>query len=238
MQGLMDTYMLYSYSRGIEELKFFNNHIDYLFYLFIIIPIILLSSVFFLPIPLLQPALLGALTYTWSRSNKDHQVNIYFISIKASLLPIVTLGFRLLLEGTSSFLAVFSGMTAAYIYACIESWSLGPLYNYFCETFGIRINNRNSTRNINRVGTLNEIKENNLKAPLWFKKFIELFLGNGSRFGSTTNKNKIHTLSTNSGTTSSGSTSSSSSSSSNAISSGSIFGNNKFKGKGYRLGSD
>lgn len=222
MQGLMDTYMLYSYSRGIEELKFYNNSVDYLFYLFIIVPIIVLSSVM-MPVPLLQPALLGSLTYTWSRANKDHQVSIYFISIKASLLPVVTLGFRLLLEGTSSFLAVLAGMSAAYVYACIESWTLGPLYTYFCETFGIRVQNEN------RLGTLSSKEKETMRAPLWFKKFVGTFIG-GSRVIDQ-RKNKIHTLTN-------GSTSSTSSGNSSSTSSGSIFGNSRFQGRGYRLGSE
>lgn len=216
--------MLYSYSRGIEELKFYNNFIDYLFYLFIIIPIIITSSIL-LPVPFLQQALLGSLTYTWSRANRDHQVSIYFISIKASLLPVVTLGFRLLLEGTASFLAVLVGMSAAYVYACIESWTLGPLYSYFCETFGIRnLNNQG-----NRVGTLNEIKEiGHLRAPIWFKRSVETIMGNQQRLNTTRSKiHTIHSTPTNTTTTSSTSTSS-----------GSIFGNSKFQGKGYRLGSD
>ncbi|CCH45803.1 DER1-like family member protein 1 [Wickerhamomyces ciferrii] len=219
MQGLMDTYMLYSYSRGIEEFKFFNNFIDYLFYFFIIIPLIIISSIL-LPTPLLQQALLGSLTYTWSRANKDHQVSIYFISIKASLLPVVTLGFRLLLEGNIAFLAVLTGMASAYVYACIESWTLGPLYTYFCETFGIRI------QNVNRVGTLNQIEETTMKAPQWFKTIVEKFINVNNP--KQLNKNKIHTLNSTNDNSTSGS-----------ISSGSIFGNGqKFQGKGYRLGSD
>lgn len=177
-----------------------------------------------LPVPLLQQALLGSLTYTWSRANKDHQVSIYFISIKASLLPVVTLGFRLLLEGTTSFLAVLAGMSAAYVYACIESWTLGPLYTYFCETFGIRVQNEN------RLGTLdNSAREKEtMRAPMWFKKFIGMFVGNSRVIDQ--RKNKIHTLTN--GSSSSATTSSSS------TSSGSIFGNSKFQGRGYRLGSD
>lgn len=168
MQGLMDIYMLYSYSRGIETDKFFNNIADYTYYFIIILPIIWILN-FFNNSWFLNQSLIGALTYTWSRSNKDQKVNIYFLPIKASLLPIVTLGFRMLLDGFQSFLSVFIGMISAYIYSCFESKSLGPLYYYFFPNQ--IVNNKNK----NKVGTINSrefFNEGYLGAPNWLKKLL------------------------------------------------------------------
>ncbi|CAI8492742.1 unnamed protein product [Pichia kudriavzevii] len=128
MQGMMEIYMMYSFSRGIEEGKFKKNLPDYLYYLGIVLPTILVGVFLSMP-PLysLSPALLSALTFTWSVHNYSEQVNFYFMPIRASLLPPVSLGFRLLVDGQTSFFLSLIGTGAAYVYNCLETHSYGPL---------------------------------------------------------------------------------------------------------------
>ncbi|KAH3673126.1 hypothetical protein WICMUC_003882 [Wickerhamomyces mucosus] len=235
MQGLMDIYMLYSYSRGIEENKFYGDIADYAFYLSIIMPLITLSSVFTNAVFLLQP-LLGALTYTWSRANRNQTVSIYFLPIKATHLPIVFLGFRLLLEGPRSFFSVLSGVATAYIYACIESRSLGPLYSYICDTIGINVIRHKNQNKVGTIHTINEVVDGYLVAPNWFRNIIGFFFGgygtqnnlgsSGQRLGGGVKSSNVKTLSDQSGD------------STTARSSGFSFvgSGSTFKGKGQRLG--
>lgn len=136
MQGMMEIYMLYSFSKGVEEGKFRRNLPDYLWYQAIVVVVVwtevaLLGSLGALA-PLgslysLNAALLSALTYTWSLLNYSQQVNFYFLPIKASLLPAVSLGFRLLVDGTGPFVIALLGTIAAYTYNCLETSSWGPL---------------------------------------------------------------------------------------------------------------
>lgn len=132
MQGLMEVYMLYTFSNGVETKKFSRNLPDYFFYLTITFPVMLFGAYFFLPpVISLSPALMSALTYTWAIANYDQKVNFYFVPLKASLLPIVSLGFRLLVDGQISFLLALIGMSAAYLYNCTETHSFGPLASFF-----------------------------------------------------------------------------------------------------------
>ncbi|ODV97484.1 hypothetical protein PACTADRAFT_73223 [Pachysolen tannophilus NRRL Y-2460] len=171
MQSLMDLYMIYSYSRGLEENKFINIA-DYIFYYVIVTPLILFTSPWTSALSL-QSALLSALTYTWSIANRNQQVNFYFITMKAAILPAVSLGFRLLLNGKQDFLQAFVGMLAAYLYNCLETSTLGPLMSLI---------KKDSNQTTKRVGTLNSLNSNTyieelyydgyLPAPSWLRKLI------------------------------------------------------------------
>lgn len=229
MQGLMEIYMLYSYSRGIEENKFYNNFADYLFYLAITMPLIVFSSIPFSRFSLLQ-AFLGLLTYTWSRANKHQKVNIYFLPIKANLLPVVTLGFKLLLEGPTVFCNVMTGMAIAYFYACIETRSLGPLYSYIVDTLGINVITHSNSNRVGTINTINEVQDGYLPAPVWFTKLIQKTIGNTStgasiKRGNMTTLRGVDVVEPRNRST--------------ASSSGFSFGGSSgvFKGKGQRLGS-
>lgn len=163
--------MIYSYSRGLEEKKYIHL-VDYAYYYVIIIPLILLSTSITNALSL-QSALLCALTYTWSISNRNEQVNFYFITMKAAILPVVALGFRLLLNGKQDFIEAAMGMFSGYVYNCLETRTLGPLMSL--------IKRNNPQQVANRVGTLNSLRNQNIEelyydgylpAPSWFRKFI------------------------------------------------------------------
>lgn len=178
MQGMMEIYMVYTFSKGIEEGKFRKNLPDYLYYFAIILPIILVSVYVSMP-PLLSlsPALLSALAYTWSILNYNQQVNFYFMPIKASLLPAVSLGFRLLVDGFYSFLLALLGCAAAYVYNCIETRSLGPLMAMLTghEPKGDHANNRLGTVNTTHSSWF--YSTGYLGAPEWLKNSVSTCTG-------------------------------------------------------------
>lgn len=175
MQGLMEMYVMYTFSKGVETKKFGRNFPDYFFYLAITFPLMLFGAYFFLPPVLsLSPALQSALTYTWAIDNYDQKVNFYFIPLQASLLPVVSLGFRILVDGQLSFLLALIGMSAAYIYNCIETHSFGPLESFFLAHHG------NAT---NRLGAGNNIlrwvySTGKLQAPQWLRTIFSKLTGN------------------------------------------------------------
>ena len=178
MQGMMEIYMMYSFSKGLEESKFKKNLPDYIYYFAIVLPIILVGSYVAMP-PLysLSPALLSALTFTWSILNYNQQVNFYFMPIKASLLPAVSLGFRLLVDGQESFILALLGFAAAYVYNCIETRSLGPLMSI------ITGKEPEVNPNNNRLGTVNTMAHawfystGYLGAPHWLRRVLSRFTG-------------------------------------------------------------
>ncbi|GMM31197.1 Dfm1 protein [Martiniozyma asiatica (nom. inval.)] len=175
MQGMMEIYMLYSFSRGVEEAKFRKNLPDYLFYYIIVLPIILTGSLVILP-PMysLNSALLSCLTFTWSISNYSQEVNFYFMPIKASLLPAVSLGFRLLVDGGSSFVLALIGSFAAYVYNCIETNSLGPLVQFITG---------DEPQASTRLGTINSASHlwyystGHIAAPAWLRNAVSNIMG-------------------------------------------------------------
>lgn len=172
MQGLMEVYMLYTFSNGVETKKFSRNLPDYFFYLTITFPVMLFGAYFFLPpVISLSPALMSALTYTWAIANYDQKVNFYFVPLKASLLPIVSLGFRLLVDGQISFLLALIGMSAAYLYNCTETHSFGPLASFFLTQQG---------NNANRPGnsfTRWVYSTGKLQAPQWLRDILSKMTG-------------------------------------------------------------
>ncbi|KAH3665728.1 hypothetical protein OGAPHI_003916 [Ogataea philodendri] len=177
MQGLTEIYMVYSFSRGLEEGKFSRLVPDYIFYFLIILPIIVITTFLTMPsITSSTPALLSALTYTWCVANYDQTVNFYFMQIKASLLPAVFLGFRLLVDGRFSFFMAIIGMCAAYLYNCIETSSFGPLMTM--------INGEQRLEPSHRVGTTTTTthtvwyySQGYLSAPRWLKTVVSKLSG-------------------------------------------------------------
>lgn len=179
MQGMMEIYMMYSFSGGIEQGKFKKNLPDYLWYFAIVLPIILISAYVVLPpVYSLSPALLSALTFTWSVLNYNQQVNFYFMPIKASLLPAVSLGFRLLVDGHQSFVLSLIGCAAAYVYNCLETHTFGPLISV------ITGKEPDADTSNNRLGTVNTMTSHAwfystgyLGAPEWLKKSTSKLTG-------------------------------------------------------------
>lgn len=221
MQGLMEIYMLYSYSRGLEEGKFLLNLPDYVYYYLIVLPLILLSALFTDAVAL-NSVLLSALTYTWSIANKNSQVSFYFLPIKASLLPAVSIGFRLLIDGKMAALQAIGGMLAAYIYNCLETRSLGPLSRLILQ----RQPNSSSGR-VGTVHTLSSVESANqddgyLPSPEWLRKLCSKLTGKNYM----THYPSVHAMNKSSDRRSEATTSSYS-----------RYGDSSFKGKGQRLGT-
>ncbi|KAG7880028.1 hypothetical protein KL937_002912 [Ogataea polymorpha] len=178
MQGLTEIYMVYSFSRGLEEGKFSRILPDYIYYHLIILPIIVLTTFFTAP-PLISstPSLLSALTYTWCVANYDQTVNFYFMQIKASLLPAVFLGFRLLVDGRASFFQALTGMCAAYIYNCIETASLGPLMSVITGQQMLEPPHRVGTTATTTTHNVWYYSQGYLPAPVWLRTTISRLTG-------------------------------------------------------------
>ncbi|KAG7863836.1 hypothetical protein KL919_001151 [Ogataea angusta] len=178
MQGLTEIYMVYSFSRGLEEGKFSRILPDYIYYHLIILPIIVLATFFTAP-PLISstPSLLSALTYTWCVANYDQTVNFYFMQIKASLLPAVFLGFRLLVDGRASFFQALIGMCAAYMYNCIETASLGPLMSVITGQQMLEPPHRVGTTTTTTTHNVWYYSQGYLPAPVWLRTAISKLTG-------------------------------------------------------------
>lgn len=226
----MDIYALYSFSKGIEEAKFFHNTADYAFYLFLVIPLIQACSLLLAPGSLLLP-LTSALTYTWSRANRFNQVMVYFMKVQAEYLPLAMLIFTFLLMGGQPFFSALSGLSAAYFYQCLESKTLGPVYGWICEMLGVDVTRTGRTQRVGTIHTMNQT-EGPLKAPRWFAGFIDSLTGD-ARIRAL-NKGKADSLRANSRIGGFSDLEEKESSSSSGFS----FGRSSFKGSGHRLGSE
>lgn len=171
MQGLMEVYMVYTFSRGLEEVKFRRSVADYFWYLILVFAFVLISGMCVImtvpgPVPAsLSPALMGALTCTWSVEHHNQEVNFYFLPIKASLLPAVSLGFRLLVDGTPTFILALVGVGAAYVYNCLETRSWGPLYSF--------IVGKEPERPARVGGNGWFYASGKLEAPVWLKRLFK-----------------------------------------------------------------
>lgn len=194
MQGMMEIYMVYRFSRGIEEGKFNKKLSNYIYYLLIIIPIILIISLICLNFNKisyysLQPALLSALTFTWSVKNYNQQVNFYFMPIQASLLPAVSLGFRLLVDGIESFKVALLGMASAYVYNCLETKSYGPLFSFITGREPQKNNNSHRLGSLPNANTTAAwfYSTGDLDAPDWLKVVLGETDSRRSVFGSGAN---------------------------------------------------
>jgi hypothetical protein len=232
LSGLMDIYALYSFSKGIEEGKFFHNTADYAFYLFLVIPLIQFCSLFLSTGSLLLP-FVSALTYTWSRTNRYNQVMVYFIKVQAEYLPLAMLIFTFLLFGGEPFFSALSGLSAAYFYQCLESKTLGPVYTWIVSMLGVDVTRSGQTQRVGTIHTINQI-EGSLKAPKWFASIVDFIIGNG-RPTPVQDRGKVNSLS---GSSRIGGFNNLEKSSSGSSSGFSFGGSNTFKGSGHRLGSE
>ncbi|KAK9476690.1 Der1-like family-domain-containing protein [Lipomyces japonicus] len=121
MSKLMEIYMLYTYGKDLELIKFNGITSDYAYYLLVIGSVISSLNYFTGGVGYVAP-LLVAFTYTWSQQNPNRIVSFYFgIEFKAKYLPAFLLSFKLLLEGQRSFLISLTGAAASYLYHHLES---------------------------------------------------------------------------------------------------------------------
>lgn len=157
MPAIMELYTIYSRS---SQLELRRQRLDYAFYMFFCV---LVMSVM---VPLyygtenyviLTSGFLMCLTYTWSLDNSNLNVMVYgLFPIRGKYFPLV----QLLLDFmffSNWFPVTVMGFLAAYLYACLDTGTLGPIYGWSTgasEFYGITPNGK-------------------LGAPQWLHKLSE-----------------------------------------------------------------
>ncbi|KAK9474189.1 Der1-like family-domain-containing protein [Dipodascopsis tothii] len=112
----MDAYMLYTYSKDLENDKFSRATADYLYYVVFLGTIIVGLNVF-TGAAVYSAPLLTAMTFTWSQETPDRIVQFYFgFQFKAKYLPAVMIVYNLLVSGPDAALIAATGIAAAFLY--------------------------------------------------------------------------------------------------------------------------
>lgn len=125
--ALMDLYTIYSRSADLERRR---NTLDYLFYMwFCISALAALAAAFFglRSYVNLETSFKFFLSYTWSVDNANARV-VYFglFPILAKYIPIMELFLAFLFN--ENFIAPLMGLMVAYVFQCLDTTSLGPIY--------------------------------------------------------------------------------------------------------------
>ncbi|SCU88740.1 LAMI_0D11166g1_1 [Lachancea mirantina] len=173
MPALLEVYNIYAHSSELELMHFGRSHTyDYIFYLtFGVLSIVMSVVLLRINNPFdLSNAFDGFLTYTWSIDNRNVKVMFYgLFPIWAKYFPLIQLFITFLfddpIQGRSKFFITLIGYSTGYLYSCLDTRTLGPLYGYL-------------TRQPNGYGYLNF---GQFRAPWWFAGACDLFFGNGLR---------------------------------------------------------
>lgn len=205
MPALLEMYNIYSRSSQLEMVHFHNRPaVDYLFYLMFSTSTIILS-VIVLQIEncfILTSGFVGCLTYTWSIDNSDVKVMFYgLFPIWGKYFPLIQLFMSFVFDdsgtGYSNFLITLIGFSTGYLYSCLDTRSLGPIYGFL-------------SRKGRGYGYINS---GQFRAPWWFVNIYDFmfrenndnsryrvhvsfgrpssFNGKGQRLGSTGNANRL-----------------------------------------------
>lgn len=141
MAFLMEIYNLFQRSKELETKHFpastsgssVSPSVNYVFYLcFCITVTIAMTTILYggsYPL-ILTPAMTAALTVTWAIDNANQKVMFYgILPVLGKFFPLVQLGTSFVFGGGDLYV-VISGMFAAYLYACLDTRTLGPVYGY------------------------------------------------------------------------------------------------------------
>ena len=143
MAFLMEIYNLFQRSKELETNHFpastssgrdsGNPSVNYVFYLCfcVTVTIVMTTLLYGGSYPLiLTPAMTAALTVTWAIDNANQKVMFYgILPVLGKFFPLVQLGTSFVFGGGDLYV-VISGMFAAYLYACLDTRTLGPVYGY------------------------------------------------------------------------------------------------------------
>lgn len=214
--AMLEVYFFYNFSNHLESSKgkFMGNFPDYLWFIFVCGTMIVMFNLgmvlcgVFLVNPSAHSLLLSCVTYVWLRSLKNSVINFMgVVPIKAYYLPFFNAALSVMSAG-ENFLDVLVGITAGYLYQCIQSDTL-PLYNLISGVYGRFDPAQDSGR---RVGTgIRSVTDNSdtfhdaifdkgyLKAPTWLYKCLNYPLNRSKRttaFSETPPHTVVHTTST------------------------------------------
>lgn len=182
---LSDMYFFYNFSQHLESrLGFFHgNFPDYCWLILVCGFFITMLSLLFQKMALItfschHSMLTGCLTYIWLRCYKDLQIQyqgLFFL--KAYYVPMCLLLVHMI-SGKEAFCGELIGITAGYLYQCIQSDTL-PLYNLILGVYGHFDPSQNVSR---RVGFDQSAAETfppaifdvgYLKAPKWLYRLVK-----------------------------------------------------------------
>lgn len=110
----------------------------------------------------LRSAFTACLTYTWSLHNSDSKIMFYgVLPIWGKFFPILQLATEFVLGSKADFYLSLMGFATAYIYNCLDTWSLGPLAGYFMAG----------------VDNYGMVSKGYMEAPGWFVYIYNLISG-------------------------------------------------------------
>ncbi|SSD61504.1 uncharacterized protein SCODWIG_03265 [Saccharomycodes ludwigii] len=227
---LMKIYSTYVHSSSIE-LTLGNLH-KYVYYLFFNFSLIILLTFYCNDkVWVFEPSLQMALSYTWSIINRYQEIRYMgLLPVSAKYVPIIELGINLIFgPGTSVQSSGILGLISAYIYNCIATKSMGPLYGFLLKHI-LKIDGRNNINGERRNGgRLRSGNNTNNKKAYLVNIFVPNTISNedygynfGNGFVPTWFSNLFDNSRNNTNST---------------RSKNHFYGSNSFKGRGQRLGT-
>ncbi|KAL3232151.1 hypothetical protein RNJ44_04067 [Nakaseomyces bracarensis] len=150
MPALMEGYNLYNRCSQLEQNFYLqasrpslgsHNFAYYLLFCLIVIPS-MAGFMYGSTYPLfLTSAFTACLTYTWSLYNANSKIMFYgVLPIWGKFFPVLQLATSFVLGSQADFKLSLMGIMTAYIYNCLDTWSLGPLVGRFftgTENYGM-----------------------------------------------------------------------------------------------------
>ncbi|AMD22505.1 HHL265Wp [Eremothecium sinecaudum] len=133
MQGFIMLYQIYRNSNSLEIEYFGGEVLDYVFFLgFTMTVTSILTAIcvsyYHLAVYTLFPAFAGILLFMWSMANSNTMVNYVVLNLQAKYLPLINLFVYSLNGSVTEVVITVFGYVAAYIYCCLDTMTLGPLY--------------------------------------------------------------------------------------------------------------
>ncbi|CUS24113.1 LAQU0S14e00408g1_1 [Lachancea quebecensis] len=170
MAAVFWMYNLYSYSSHLENAHFHSkNNVDYLFLLWSLIGAIVIS-VTALRLDLsynLTNSFMGALACIWSIKNWNVTFMFYgLFPLKGKYDPLFQLFLAFVFENyPGGFTLTLTGYCVGYLYVCLDTRSLGPLYGFMAG--------KSMSYGLTNCGYF--------RAPWWFSAVCELFGKSGQK---------------------------------------------------------
>lgn len=193
INALFDIYFFYTFSNHLEahEGKFKGNFPDYLWFVILcgsciqVLNLALgaITGDSYFP----HENLLACLTYVWSRSLKNANINLLgLVPIKAYYLPLGNLIVKLIVGGPVALIDTLVGIFSGYLYLCVQLNTM-PFYNLLPGAYGLKKKRNDEGRRVgmtyvdasSRFGGMqaDHIEDSiydkgYLKAPQWLYNFL------------------------------------------------------------------
>lgn len=129
-------YQVYRNSTSLEQEFFQGNTLDYGLFLFFTSSVTAIAAAVWsieygVILSTLFPAFSSILLCFWSLANSNVPVNYIVFQVQAKYLPVLNLAMHLLSGSQNDLIIVLIGYASAYLYCCLDTSSLGPLFGVF-----------------------------------------------------------------------------------------------------------